>query len=183
MPLEKMATPPQAPGHPGACGGPARWSHSLGDSPALHLHLWPYRSLPRVGFVWFIAVTSALIAVPLIPLIGTPVLWGLLPFMVIAVAGVWAALSRNQRDGELLEELSLWSDRIELIRHNPRAPRQEWVANPHWVSLQMFESGGPVPNYLTLKGAGREVEIGAFLTPQERDGLRRDLASALAAVR
>ena len=30
------------------------------------LHLWPYRSLPRRGMVWFIGATAALIAVPLL---------------------------------------------------------------------------------------------------------------------
>jgi uncharacterized membrane protein len=37
-----------------------------------------------------------------------------------------------------------------------------------------------VPNYLTLKGNGREVEIGAFLSEPERLTLRRELMAALA---
>jgi uncharacterized membrane protein len=45
----------------------------------------------------------------------------------------------------------------------------------------MHNTGGPVPSYLTLRGAGREVELGAFLTQDERVTLERDLRSALRA--
>jgi uncharacterized membrane protein len=43
----------------------------------------------------------------------------------------------------------------------------------------MHEAGGPVEHYLTLKGAGREVEIGAFLSEDERKALHGELADAI----
>jgi uncharacterized membrane protein len=39
----------------------------------------------------------------------------------------------------------------------------------------MHPKGGPVPNYVTLSGNGREVEIGAFLSEEERKALYDDL--------
>jgi uncharacterized membrane protein len=36
-----------------------------------------------------------------------------------------------------------------------------------------------VPQYLTLRGAGREVELGAFLTEAERVSLESELRRAL----
>ena len=39
---------------------------------------------------------------------------------------------------------------------------------------------GPLPNYVTLSGNGREVEIGAFLSEDERKSLFKELKSALA---
>ena len=59
------------------------------------LHLWPYRSLPRRGFVWFIGGTAALLLLPLIAVLGSPVLWGLLPFLLGAVGAIWWALNRS----------------------------------------------------------------------------------------
>jgi uncharacterized membrane protein len=42
-----------------------------------------------------------------------------------------------------------------------------------------YDTDGPVPHYVTLQGAGREVEIGAFLSEDERcalyDELRREI--------
>jgi uncharacterized membrane protein len=143
------------------------------------LHLWPYRSLPRRGFVWFIGVTAGLIALPLLVLIGSPVLWGLLPFLVLTVAGIWWALERSFRDAEIVEDLSITPDSVTLTRHGPRGRRQDWQANPHWVRVILHPKTGPVPNYLTLQGGPREVELGAFLTPEERLGLLSDLRSAL----
>ena len=147
------------------------------------LHLWPYRSLPRRGMVWFIGGTAALIAVPLVGLLGRPVLWGLLPFLLAAIAGIWWALERSFRDGEILEDLTLSPGRITLTRHGPRGARQEWEANPHWVKPQLHPTGGPVPHYLTLTGGPRVVELGAFLTEDERKILHDELRARLSGLR
>ena len=149
------------------------------DAPMAELHLWPYRSLPKKGFVLFISLTVGMITLPLAAVIGSNILWVLLPFLAAAVAGLWHALSRSYRDGSTLEILTLRRDRIALIRHNPRGPVQEWQANPYWTTVQMHPTGGPVPHYLTLKGDGREVEIGAFLSEAERIKLKDQLADAL----
>ncbi|WP_095588847.1 DUF2244 domain-containing protein [Actibacterium ureilyticum] len=158
---------------------PYEWHPRTPDGPA-QLDLWPYRSLPRRGMVTFIAITCLLVLVPLLAVIGSMVLWGLLPFVLGAVGLMWYFLERSYKDGEILEELRLSHDRIELTRHNPRAPRQDWQANPYWVRVEMHRTGGPVENYLTLKGGDREVEIGAFLSPEERLALQGELMRALA---
>ncbi len=143
------------------------------------MHLWPNRSLPRRGFAFILAMAGGLILIPLLGLLGRPALWGLLPFAAIPILGLWWAFRRNYQDGKLIEELRLWPDRIELNRHEPRGPRRDWIANPHWVRLTLHETGGPVEKYLTLKGGGREVELGAFLSPEERVALKAEIEDAL----
>lgn len=177
MPLEWVKRPERAPAATGA------FLFAAGDPPVARLRLWPHRSLTPRGFVWFVGGTAALSSLPLIGVLGTPVLWGLLPFAAAAIAGVWWALSRNIRDGNLTEEFTLWRDRVELVRTEPRGTRRDWAADPHWVRVEMHEKGGPVEKYLTLSGEGREVEIGAFLSPAERVALRGELLDALARVR
>ncbi|WP_281983245.1 DUF2244 domain-containing protein [Thalassorhabdomicrobium marinisediminis] len=149
------------------------------DAPLAELHLWPYRSLLRRDFVVFISATVTLIAVPLLVVIGSPVLWGLLPFFIIAVAGLWYGLHRSYKDGELLEVLRLWPDRITLQHHNPRRGDKSWEANPYWVRLKLDPTHDRVPNYITLKGADRVVELGAFLSEKERAALFDELDDAL----
>lgn len=143
------------------------------------LQLWPYRSLPRRGFVAFIGGTALLITVPLFAVIGSPVLWGLLPFLVIAVSGMYYALQRSYRDGEIIETLTFKPTRLHLVRLGPRGKHQEWETNPHWVRVILHKKGGPVPEYITLSGGPREVELGAFLSEDERVKLVDELRCAL----
>ncbi|MEZ5779314.1 MAG: DUF2244 domain-containing protein [Paracoccaceae bacterium] len=164
-------------------GAPEQSGASSLEEPIAELHLWPYRSLPREGFVIFIASTCIMLSLPLAGVLGTAILWGLLPFMVAAVAGIWWALARSYRDGALTESLQLWPDRIELIRRAPDRAAQSWRANPYWVEVHVHAQGGPVPHYLTLKGGDREVELGAFLTEQERLALADELRALIAAQR
>jgi uncharacterized membrane protein len=156
---------------------PYEWLPS--DPDEHRLELWPHRSLTQRGFVWFVGATAALIGLPLAGLLGTPVLWALLPFLLAAIAGIWFALRKNGRDRDIVEELHLTRDRITLVRHGPKGKRQDWTANPYWVRVTLHETGGPVPNYLTLKGDGREVELGAFLAEEERLTLKEDLSDRM----
>ena len=87
------------------------------------------------------------------------------------------------KDGEILEDLTLTATEITLIRHGPRGLRKAWQANPHWVRITLHKTKGPVPDYLTLTGNGREVELGAFLPPEDRVALEADLRKRLAALR
>ena len=158
---------------------PYEWSHPEKPHPGKQLRLWPHRSLPRKGFVAFIGGTAVLIALPLLTVLGTPVLWGVLPFLVVTVSGLYWALQRSYRDGEILETLTFDGDCLHLERFGPRGKRQEWQANPHWVQVRQHETGGPVPQYITLSGGPREVELGAFLSDQERAALAPELRAAL----
>lgn len=160
---------------------PYEWLPPEGDN--RRLHLWPYRSLPRRGMVWFLGGTSICIVVPLLGLIGTPVLWGLLPFLLAALAAIWWALEKSFRDAEIVEEMEITPDQVTLVRHGPRGKRQDWQANPHWVRLTLHASAGPVPQYLTMKGEGREVELGAFLTEVERRRLAAEITEVLRPLR
>ena len=45
--------------------------------------------------------------------------------------------------------------------------------------MTKYETEGPVPHYITLRGKGREVEIGSFLSEEERIALYDDLLRAL----
>ncbi|MDA9208136.1 DUF2244 domain-containing protein [Octadecabacter sp.] len=161
---------------------PYEWITTEGpEAPQTELHLWPYRSLPRRGFVTFISATALMILLPLLAVLGSPVLWGLLPFFILALAGIWYALQRNQRDGEILEILRIWPDRITL-EHTSRHGHHTWDANPYWVRLKIDPHNERIPNYITLKGSDREVELGAFLSDDERAVLYDEVDNAIRGV-
>ena len=161
---------------------PYEWSKEPPiDTPDWQLSLWPYRSLLRKDFVLFIGSTALLVSLPLVLVIGTAVLWGLLPWFAAMLAAIWYALHVSYKRGEVLEELTVDGDVAHLTRHNPKGDRLDWEANRYWVSVHLHPTGGPVPNYITLRGGPREVELGSFLDAGERLALYGDLKRALKA--
>lgn len=153
--------------------------HAEGGEPIAVLHLWPYRSLPKRGFAFAIGFAYVALMIPVAGFVGTAAMWWLLAPGLIAIAGLWWFIGKSYRDGEILEELTIWPDHMRLTRTGPLARHAEWEANPHWVSVERHRDSGPVKDYITLKGNGREVEIGAFLSEDERPRLHDELTRAL----
>lgn len=146
----------------------------------LSVRLWPHSSLSPEGFVTFVGVTFAMLCIPLVGLIGTVALWGVLPFAFGTLGALWFGLKKSWRDREILETFDLTSHTATLVRREPNGTVRDWTANPYWVRVELHAKDGPVEDYLTLEGGPRPVEIGAFLTPEERRDLRGVLLGALA---
>lgn len=148
------------------------------DPPLHSFTLRPHRSLSPKGFAVVISGTAIMLSVPLLAFLGSLVWWGLLPHLLLTLWLLWYLIQRNTADGELREELKIWPDLVTVHRHNPRKPDQFWQTNPYWIKVNIRESHH-VKNYLTLSGSGREIELGAFLTPEERLDLRNRIEDAL----
>lgn len=155
---------------------PYRWSNTSQKRQAT---LWPHRSLPRRGFAAIILMAFVLITVPLYGLLGTVFLWGLLPFVLAAVAGLWWALEHTYKTGEVLEQLTITPQTTTLTHQPAKGDVLEWDCNSYWVRAQIYPTGGPVQHYVTLSGNGREVEIGSFLSEKERRKLISEIEIAL----
>ncbi len=151
------------------------------DTPVYSKRINPHRSLSNQGFFATIMFTACAFLLPLLAFLGTHALWTLLFFVAPAVAALWYFIRRNDKDGTLYEEVRLWPDLIAVHRMNPRKADQYWHANPYWVTVHMRDTK-KCPSYLTLKGAGREIELGAFLSEDERKDLEQDLRKHLAQV-
>ncbi len=152
------------------------------DPPILDIMLWPNRSLSRKGSIWVLGLVAAGLSLPIIPFLGTRAGLGLIPFALIALLSLHLALRRSYFDGRLTEHLRLWPDLITVERREPKGAVKRWYANPFWVRLRLIENAH-IEKYLTLEGNHREIELGAFLSPGERESLYRDLETALAQVR
>lgn len=152
---------------------PYHWTNTGQDSE--ELELWPHNSLPPEGFAVMILGFFLFASIPLYAMLGTILLWGLLPFMLAATWALYYALRRNWRDRQIREVLTVTPRTCHLHRTNPKGPAQDWQSNTYWVRVSLHKDTGPVPFYVTLKGDGREVEIGAFLSEEERKTLYTEL--------
>mgnify|MGYP000336086959 CR=1 FL=1 len=170
---------------------PYEWSDTNTGAPVnsgapFHAHIdagkpitltaWPYRSLKKKDFVRFMGATCALLFLPLIALLGKGPLWVMLPFLLATIGLIWWFINRSYRDGTLTEVLEITPELATLTRTDPKGRVQTWQANPYWITATLHKSDGPVPQYLTLRGENtREVELGAFLTEEERVELAAEL--------
>lgn len=152
------------------------------DPPVYALTLWPHRSLSARGFAWMIGLVTTGLALPLLALLGQKAAWGMLPFLAAVPVALYLAFRRSYADARLTEELRLWPDLITVVRREPKGAVRRWHANPFWVQVRLLEDAR-IEKYLTLRGNGREIELGAFLSPEEREALYRELADALGALR
>ena len=147
----------------------------IGAGKVTTIELWPYNSLKPKVFAFFIGATFALITLPLLNVLGNKVFWGLFPFLFLTLMGIWFALRKSLRARQILEQLTLYRNELVLIRQDPTGEQKEWVCSPYWSKLRMYDKEGPVANYITLSGNGREVELGSFLGEDERKELFNEL--------
>lgn len=149
------------------------------DPPMWETTLWPNRSLSRKGFRNTMLVAAVGFALPVLPFVLAGAGWILLPFVLFVFGFLWLAFRLNNRAGRLREHISLWHDLIAVERHEVNGQIMRWQANPYWLRIKLLEAGGPVDNYLTLIGSEREIELGAFLSPEERAALKGELETLI----
>ncbi|MEM7489385.1 MAG: DUF2244 domain-containing protein [Pseudomonadota bacterium] len=147
------------------------------------VELWPHNSMTPEGFVAMIGGSFAMLCIPFVGLLGTAALWGILPFGLGVLALLWFGLKRSLKDRDIHERLTVTPDNAMLVRRDPDGATRDWACNPYWVRVEMHDRVGSVKDYLTLEGGERRVEIGAFLTPEERRLLRQRILGVLGAVK
>ena len=148
------------------------------DRPIYRVELWPNQSLTQGGYRTVLGVSAVMLAIPLVPLAGSLAFWGLLPFLAAALWGLWYAIRRNGRNLRISEVLEVWRDEVRVERRDPNGQIRRWMAEPLRVRIQLHKDA-KIEDYLTLTGGGREIELGAFLAPEERVDLADEVEAAL----
>ena len=148
------------------------------DRPLYQARLWPNQSLTRTGARVFFAASVAMLCAPLLAVAGTPVFWGLAPFAAAALGAIWWAIRRNGRNLSLFETVTVWRDEVRVERREADAKVRRWQADPVLTRIRLHKEAR-VEDYLTMTGGGREIEIGAFLAPEERIALAEEIEQAL----
>jgi len=153
-------------------------AHSRQDKPGFQITLWPHRSLGPQGQRNVVWLAAAGLAIPVFGLLlqGAALIVG--AFAVLTIAAFAFAMRRNMFDGQLREDVAIWPNLMAVTRQEPDGKLRHWCCHPANVRLHI-DPDGPPENYLTLSGGPRRIELGAFLTPEERLELHNTLADAL----
>jgi len=138
----------------------------------------PHRSLRPGAFLWLgaLCILWALGGGVLFFLMGA---WPVLPFLGVETTLVLLlVLLQHQWAGRAREVISLTPDQIVMRRVDGRGRREEASLNPYWVQVEWSERAG-----LALVQRNRRVEVGIFLSEEEKQDLAAALRRALAAYR
>lgn len=148
------------------------------DRPVYQVRLWPNQSLTPTGIKVFFGVSGGMLCVPLLAVVGTTAFWGLAPFALAALGAVWWAIRRNGRNLSLSETVTIWRDDVRVERRDADGRVRRWQAEPFRTRIRLHKDAR-IEDYLTMTGGGREIELGAFLAPEERVALAAEIEAAL----
>jgi uncharacterized membrane protein len=138
----------------------------------------PPGGLSARGMRWLcgLALGVTAIAAVVFALLGAWPVLGFLGGEVALVLGLVAAHRRWNRAAS--ETVLLTEGRLLVRRADGRGGRESAELEPYWARLELEERPGAVP-VLRARARGRSVEIGRFLSPDEKRALASALEGAL----
>lgn len=108
--------------------------------------------------------------------------WPVFGFFGIDIVLVYLAFKLNYRDARRYETIRLTDSALTVERFTPSGRRERWRFQPYWLKVEIDDD--PVPgSTVTLRSHGRMVEIGSFLSPEERLDFAHALRIELAKLR
>jgi len=146
------------------------------ERPIFEALLYPHRSLGRKGYAILIAGTAAIVSLYGIVflVIGA---WPIFGFLGGEWMLFWFLFRKHHRGDDRRERIRLYADHLLFERYDRRGGHTVERLQPYWLNVILERAAAP-DNALLLRSHGRTIEVGAFLSAQER----RDLASELHAV-
>ncbi len=146
--------------------------------PLFAAKLTPHRSLTPRGRRIVIGIVAVLAAIPGLVLsrLGA---WPVIGFMGLDILGVWWALSASGKQDRAFEEVTLWRDHLDIRQVSVNGKEQKVSFNPFFVKLVLERDHDERTNAIWLKGKDSDLEIGAFLNPDDKASFAQVFGTAL----
>ena len=152
----------------------------VGEPTLLRLRLFPNRSLDKHGTKVVFGIIACGFLLPIIPFIGSPIGTTLTIFSGLTFYLFLTFLQKSFQQGSTFEEILISKNKIIVVHKEKNKEYKTWEGNPYWTRVNVDIDNPKLKNYLTLAGKGRHIEVGAFLSPNERMELRDKIQNALA---
>lgn len=109
--------------------------------------------------------------------------WPVAGFLGLDALLLYVAFRVSFRSAREYETVDVTPLELVFARIGAGGGRKEWRFNPSWTRLEKQEHEEFGTERVTLVSRGERVEIGAFLGPEQKAELARDLGKALADAR
>ena len=146
----------------------------------LRIRMFPNRSLDANGTKVVSGIIACGFLLPIIPFIGSPIGTALTIFSGLTFFLFLTLLQKNFQQGTTFEEILISKHKIIVVHKERNKEQKTWEGNPYWTRVEVDIRNAKLKNYLTLAGKGKHIELGAFLSPDERIELRDKIQNALA---
>ena len=105
--------------------------------------------------------------------------WPIVGFLGLDVLAVWWALAASRRDGRRFERVTLWPDELEVKRLSASGREELARFSPRATRLVIDRDFNERTTALRLRTADADVEIGAFLSPDDKASFAKAFGTAL----
>ena len=146
----------------------------------LRMKLLPNRSLSASGTKFVFLIVALGFLLPIVPFIGSPIGSTLTIFSGLTFYLFLLFLQKSFQTGQIFEEILISKTKVIVVHQGKNREKQTWEGNPYWTRVNIEINNPKFKNYLTLVGKGRHIELGSFLSPDERIELRDKIQNALA---
>ena len=106
-------------------------------------------------------------------------MWPILPFAGAEVIAVGIGFYLSAMSGREIEVVSVDSDKVAVEKRRQRVC-QRWELQRTWAQIRLLPPRFRwYPTRLVIRSRGKEVELGGFLTEEERERLAAELRQAI----
>ena len=148
------------------------------QSPLFAVLLTPHRSLSPQGIRFVVAFTAIMASIPGIAFFAMGA-WPVVGLLGLDVVLLTWALTASYADKDAFEEITLWPDALDIRRVNRKGRETSFSFNPFSVRFSVLRDGEDRVIALKIESREGEVEIGKFLTPDDKASFAAMFAPAL----
>lgn len=148
------------------------------QSPLYSALLTPHRALSPKGIRWVIALTACMASIPGLVFFALGA-WPIVGFLGLDVLLLYWALSHSLKSGDAYEEIRLWPDSLSIRQVSAAGIETSENFNPFYVRFNAVRDREERVTALQLLTRGRSLEIGRFLTPDDKAQFAKAFSAAL----
>ena len=149
------------------------------DEPIFRALLTPHRSLGRRGFLILMGIVTAMwLGVGAFFMsLGA---WPVFGFFGLDLLLLYVAFKLNYRAARAREEVSVSRTALDILKVAPSGRSEAHRFNPFWAKFRVARHEEIGITGMAVEGEGRNVPIGAFLNPDDRESFANAFGRALA---
>ena len=159
--------------------GPVPENGFAADEPFFKALLTPHRSLGRAGFMILMGALVFGWAVTGIFMLSHGA-WPVFGFFGLDVVALYVAFRLNYRAARAREEVSVSRTALDILKVAPSGKAEQHHFNPFWSRFSVARHAEIGITGMEVESRGRNVAIGSFLNPDDRESFAEAFSRALA---